>query len=885
MTSNTKARFWKCALQVNPVSYAPLRGINHGMSEEEYNAGLVRVAIENNIKIIGLAHHGNVSSVNSIRDAMKPVDIITFPGFEISSSEKIHFVCLYAEETTDDELQRYLGDLGLLTPEDGITPSCLSSDQIINKVVRDQKGFIYAAHCTHTSGILKERMSHIWKNPLLQAIQIPGSIDDLKGLESDFYRKAILNKEAAYERDHPMAVINAKDVVTPEDLADPNATCLIKMTIPNFEAFKLAFHDPGSRVHLNRDAEDQFYSRLESLTVTGGFLDTLDIEFSEHLNAVIGGRGTGKSTLLECIRFVLGIHPIGSNAQKQHDAIIKENLGKSKARVELNIRSSAMNGQYFTVARRYGEDISVQDSQGNPSSFQPADLLPTIEFFGQNEIYEIAQSKNGLRRLLERFLESGHGAMESVIGEALNKLAENRKLTVESRNSLAAIEDQVARLPKIEERLEQFKQLGVEEKLKSIPLLEKSKRLLERAVKHEGPNLETALLSVKDNLPDTAFLSDAAIAELPQAEVFHKIRQELDALQIFTENILVQWQEEYSKRRHNILMLADQTRTSIHTQEEALENIFKELPACEGKSGQEIGLEYQKLLKEIEYIRPLQSSMTNQQKLSDSLLRQRQAIHAELSEYRADRSASFARTLARLNKKLAGKLRLGINPEADRKPVIDFLLNCRLENVGAARLDWIYQASDFSAVKLAGLIRQGSTALKNAGWGITPTVADALSRMSFEQILQLEEIESPDEVEIELNISHNSPNEYRPLSKLSTGQQCTAILHLLLLENKDPLIMDQPEDNLDNAFIADRIVAELRDAKISRQFIFATHNANIPVFGDAEWIGVFDSIDNMGRMPEESQGAIDVPAVRDKAAEILEGGKDAFLQRKYKYGY
>jgi hypothetical protein len=157
--------------------------------------------------------------------------------------------------------------------------------------------------------------------------------------------------------------------------------------------------------------------------------------------------------------------------------------------------------------------------------------------------------------------------------------------------------------------------------------------------------------------------------------------------------------------------------------------------------------------------------------------------------------------------------------------------------------------------------------------------------LTADQLFQLEEIELPDVVEIELNISHSGPEHYRSIDILSTGQQCTAILHLLLLENKDPLLMDQPEDNLDNAFIADRIVAELRRAKISRQFLFATHNANIPVFGDAEWIGVFEVENGNGVMPVSSQGAIDIHHVRDKAAEILEGGKTAFIQRKDKYGY
>jgi ABC-type lipoprotein export system ATPase subunit len=139
---------------------------------------------------------------------------------------------------------------------------------------------------------------------------------------------------------------------------------------------------------------------------------------------------------------------------------------------------------------------------------------------------------------------------------------------------------------------------------------------------------------------------------------------------------------------------------------------------------------------------------------------------------------------------------------------------------------------------------------------------------------------------IELNVTHGGQNAvFRSIEDLSTGQQCTAVLHLLLLDNQDPLILDQPEDNLDNAFIADRIVAELRRAKLNRQFLFATHNANIPVFGDAEWIGVLSVEDNKGLIKPEQQGAIDMPEVQKLAADILEGGKSAFNQRREKYGF
>jgi len=275
----------------------------------------------------------------------------------------------------------------------------------------------------------------------------------------------------------------------------------------------------------------------------------------------------------------------------------------------------------------------------------------------------------------------------------------------------------------------------------------------------------------------------------------------------------------------------------------------------------------------------------NRRKVVSEFNRQRQAILDELSSIRAERSSLFERSLKSLNKRLSGKLKLTVKPEAERAPVIRFLLDCRLESVAEGRLAWIREADDFSPAKMAELIRRGAEALRDSGWSITPTVAEALVRLTTEQVLRLEELELPDLIDIELNTAHEGQENFKPLDKLSTGQQCTAILHLLLLQNLDPLLMDQPEDNLDNAFIADRIVAELRLAKIARQFIFATHNANIPVFGDAEWIGVFEAQDGQAYMPSESQGAIDVPKVRDKAADILEGGKTAFNQRKAKYGF
>ena len=88
----TQAKFWKCALQVNPSGYIKYRGQEQALSESDYNQKLLEVCVQENIKVLGIADHRNVDGVNAIRDLMKTHDIVVFPGFEIASSEGFIFL-------------------------------------------------------------------------------------------------------------------------------------------------------------------------------------------------------------------------------------------------------------------------------------------------------------------------------------------------------------------------------------------------------------------------------------------------------------------------------------------------------------------------------------------------------------------------------------------------------------------------------------------------------------------------------------------------------------------------------------------------------------------------------------------------------------------------
>ncbi len=882
--SYTVARFWRCALQINPWDYrSKYRGAGHGLDEGNYNQKLLDKCLALDIKVVGIADHGSVDAVDGLRRCLEPHGIIVFPGFEIASSEKIHMVCLFPEGTTKDCLNRYLGTLNHTDVREKDQPSSKTCFDLA-KIVFDLGGFWYAAHMTGGNGLLRLNqdgggLGHIWKDEtVVKAGQIPGPLEDLPSN----YKDIVLNKDPNYRRDHRIALLNAKDVARPEDLADPCASCWIKMTQPSFESFVTAFKDPDSRIRLG-PLPEAHYSRLEDLRFHGGYLDGLKIELSAHLNAVIGGRGTGKSTLIECLRYVLDVPPRAVSARRQHDEIVKANLGAG-GRIELSVVSKTQNGRRYSLSRRYGEPPVVKDDAGQVSTLQPLDLLPRIEIYGQNEIFELARDSASQTAILNRFLPDG-GALSGELGAVAKRLAESREKLLATTRQKDELQAQVARLPKLTEQVQQFKSLGLESKLALVPQLERERQLARRITEELGRVAE-GLASLEDSLPDTAFLSDKALDGLPHADVLIKMRVALDVLGKEITTQLATLRKLHDETTEIVGAQQADLKTKLDARSAELEKVFASLPVFSGKPGRDVGRAYQELLREIETIRPGEARVANVDKFLQELESQRRNLLDEFSRVRDQRSDDLRAAVKTLNRKLNGKLRLNLKIGGQRKALKEFLL--QVPGLGEKKLAWIDQSGDDLTIPaLVRAIHAGENAIKTLvwDWGMQNSVAEALARLDRSLVLELEEVDLQDRILIELNIAHQGDPVFKPLDQLSTGQQCTAILHLLLLENDDPLIMDQPEDNLDNAFIAERIVTQLRGAKTERQFLFATHNANIPVFGDAEWIGIFSASESHAEMPPEAQGSIDMPAIRERVAVILEGGREAFSQRKEKYGF
>ncbi len=272
------------------------------------------------------------------------------------------------------------------------------------------------------------------------------------------------------------------------------------------------------------------------------------------------------------------------------------------------------------------------------------------------------------------------------------------------------------------------------------------------------------------------------------------------------------------------------------------------------------------------------SGTTNHEHERAELLPQRQAALDELAAARRARSRLIETAALDLNSRTGDRVRVVVEPLSDPEPMFDFIS----EHVTQRKLtpEQRNRLVNLSGIELASGVAKGKQEL--LALGMTATMSDRFMDLEASKLRQLEEVDRPDAVRVEVNLSEEGDQRWTPLSEVSPGQAATAMLALALVAGDEPLVIDQPEDDLDNRFIYDEIVQQIADVATRRQVIVATHNANIPVLGDAELVVALEATTERGTVL--ACGGLDDPEVATTARNILEGGVEAFEARARRYG-
>lgn len=634
--------------------------------------------------------------------------------------------------------------------------------------------------------------------------------------------------------------------------------CYLKLGELSFEAVKFALSDPASRVATEPPKHQA--SHIRSIHFDGGILDGQTLHFSPELNTLIGIRGSGKSSILEAVRYALDI-PRGEKAQdtKYKDELLRHTLGSGG---KVTLTACDVYGQEFTISRIFREAPNVYlDGKLQPGVSIRETVLRHPIYFGQKDLSSTGEGFE--TDLVEKLVGEKLRVLRDEIETQRQHVRDAVQRWLKLSNTAELRRDYESQLTDANFRLKKFEEYGIADKLqKRLGFQEDTATLThmkERADRfvlalgqliagHED-ELRNATSYVSKQNPDffTAYYAEFAnlVAKVDQLKHIEQearaITARLQARQAEFDTARTNLQEEFAQVERQLAQELKQTgMTAIQpddflTQQKRKTEAEQNLEALAKQESQKSSIR-DALFVEID-------------KLNELWLREFNIIKAELDRVNVGHTA----------------LQIEADFKGDKEAAISFMQqlfkgsNIRETTLRAVMEDY----ADFG-----GLLRALRGALAKAG--STPEV--------FEKTFMQNLVEF---------VTYQVPNRFviryrgKELKHHSLGQRASALLlYVLSQRQNDVIIIDQPEDDLDNQTIYDDVIKLLRVMKPHAQFIFATHNANFPVLGDAEQVHACCYQDEKVTV---QSGSIDARPVQDAIISIMEGGQEAFNRRKEVY--
>ncbi len=841
----------------------------------------IEKAKERGIELVGITEHNDVGWIDEMRYAARGLSVVLMPGFEVESKEGIHVLCLFDPDTPVAELEESLVRLGLTKQRRNGQRLQLRTKQdfggVLSLIQDECGGVCIAAHIESDKGLLcalrEGARVDCWRTDGLVAAQISKPPDEITSGNG----RIIRGEEPIYARQQPLAYVLTSDARSLEDIGSESTW--IKMDHVGVQGLRQAFLDPESRISFEDPVGLRKGSHLLGVSWEGGFLDGVRFPLNPELNCLIGGKGTGKSTVVESIRYAFDL---GFRTDEVREAAtqLRESALRSGSKISVAVETGPPNPTRYVIERTAPHAPVVRDELGTPRPELSPQRLLTPRVYGQKEIFGIAQEDQARLDLLDNFASDQLRDAVERERELMQRCDESRRLILDTLRRIDDADAKLDELPDLEEWRKRFREAGFEELLRERRQLDREERLLSDAV----AALRQRRRVVTDLRTDAGDLASSLAGpdedELPNRDLLERARAVLTTADGRWTSSLDDLEQGLAEAGKGLdAVRSDWTeRRGARTVEfdRALRELQERMPDVDPER-------YLDVERRIEQLTPLRGARKQLQARLKEARQARSRLLIELLDARGEKHRVRERAAQSLNDASGGAVRVALEFQGDRQ---GFLMQLRALKTGARNegLERMVMDSAFSPSELGRLTRERQL---SGHWSLPDGQASLLERsLDEETLLLLERAELPDRVTLALDVGPSGTRDYRPLDKLSPGQKSTAILLLIMQASHDPLLIDQPEDDLDNRFIYDDIVQRLRAAKPSRQFVIATHNANIPILGDAEQIVVLDAQERGGppvRGVLRTRGSIDTTDVRDAAEHILEGGREAFSLRQAKY--
>lgn len=530
--------------------------------------------------------------------------------------------------------------------------------------------------------------------------------------------------------------------------------------------------------------------------------------------------------------------------------------------------------------------VLAQDKNGNGIE-APAGVFK-VEFYKQGHLAEVAKDPLRNTQLLQDFLDQ-----HLALGDAL---ADESALIQELEHNSAELKPLEAGALQLGAKREQLK--DVETKLK----IAEQGKLKEVAAAQSQVGAEKAFLGT---LQTVAKSYEAGISLSVVKKDYNTLRQTAGEFTTDTTTAAAFQVCESIIDKTNAWLKSEEERitNTLKAAAAELREAVKPVPGRHAKWEERIAIKIDELRK--------QGLSGNLAQLSQ-LIAQRGQLTADITKLAAQqerlaetrqRRSELLTKLATVRAVLSSRRRAQVTAinETFKRTIRDYSVYLRYVP-GGINTDFVGLVSDVmqgsfmqdkdierlcastAPLVLAGMVKAGNTAAIAALDGASQKWAPEIVKrfQPLEHLHRLELTSQPPAPAIKV-LTKTTPQKEIPINQLSDGQKHTILLTIALLaESNDPLIIDQPEDDLDNAFIFSSVVSTLRYIKERRQVIIVTHNANIAVLGDSELLFPMMRSGNAGKAFE--RGAIDRQKTKVAAQDVLEGGATAFLRRKAIYG-
>ena len=602
--------------------------------------------------------------------------------------------------------------------------------------------------------------------------------------------------------------------------------------------------------------------RIDRVQIEEGFLDGVDVSFVPGLNVIIGERGTGKTSLIELIRYCLGVQGYTTESTKRSLDHALSILGSGQVTVTLS------DGEQEYLVTRTASDESPRAS----ISF----VRPTI--LSQTEIETVGLRAQGRIRLIDSFGRDQTNT-DTLESEASSEV---RSLTVEAQalrreidelsaqiDGIPALDSQIAELVPQEEKLSRVSADANEKKLRldtisaSIAASAVGVDAIERFFQSvsKWQSLLASLTSTQLTLepwpqgagPDPLTKCRASIARAN--DYLDKARQEL-------QNAVSEAKSHHRSSQDNKLENEDHAR-----------RLRREIETLQEGAGA-IVRQGQQLRERKAQLESLGSVLAERRKALSFLLDARNLALDRLDSIREQRFQVRSSAARELTTTLGPRIRVKVSRagqfQAFAAAIADALRGSGLRyNELSSTI-----ASNLSPRELLEAVDTNNFDLITDATGIAKDRAvRALSHLRECDVGALATVSVDDAVAFQLL----DGVDYKGIADLSTGQRCTVVLPLVLRHTKRVLIVDQPEDHIDNAFITDTLIVSILARTIDSQIIFSTHNANIPVLGNADLVVQLGSDGRRGFPVLVSN--LNDSSVVNAITTVMEGGAEAFKRR------